>query len=91
MVYTYTMERTQIYLSEAELRTLDRLSRATGHTRSQLIREAIGRAYMKRSDQDETLERLEASSGTWTGKRASGRQQVERLRRGRLARLHTSS
>lgn len=83
----YTMDRTQIYLSEKELQTLDRLARATGHTRSQLIREAIARTYMKRSDQDDVLARLHASSGTWA-RSTSGKQQVERLRRGRLARLH---
>ena len=40
-MYTYIVQRTQIYLSDLDAKALDRMARRTGRTRSQLIREAI--------------------------------------------------
>jgi len=39
------MKRTQIYLDEVERRILDRLSRKTGKSVGQLIREAVDEVY----------------------------------------------
>ena len=49
----YTMQRTQIYLSEDELARLDREAERTGRTRSRLIRDAINRAYAHQVDMEE--------------------------------------
>ena len=45
MVYVniHPMKRTQIYLDERHTRRLDQRARAGGRTRSELIREAVGR------------------------------------------------
>ena len=40
-MYTYIVDRTQIYLTPEESAALERESIATGKTKSQLIREAI--------------------------------------------------
>ena len=87
MMYIYIMERTQIYLSKDENAALERESRATGRSKSQLIREAIDRIYLnaKRAD---LLSALKRSWGSWRGRRESGAAWVERLRSGRLARVH---
>ena len=56
---TYIMKRTQIYLDEAQDARLDQRARATGRTKSSLIRQAIddfiGRPR-KRSDMQAALE-----------------------------------
>ena len=87
-MYTYIVDRTQIYLSRAQATALDREARRTGLTRSHLIREAIDQAYLPNSASDETLEALEASAGAWAKRTDSGEDYVERLRSGqRLAEL----
>jgi hypothetical protein len=85
-MYTYIMRRTQIYLSEQEDAALERESRATGLSKSHLIRAAIDRVYAaaKRSD---LLEALLASRGRWR-RAEKGEAWVERRRRGRLARIY---
>jgi hypothetical protein len=87
MVYTYTMVRTQIYLSRSELTSLQRFSRATGKTRSQLIRQAIDQMRPEAGVAARVLAGLSTSAGAWK-RRQSGERLVERMRRGRLARLH---
>ena len=88
-MYTYIVQRTQIYLSEDETRVLDREARATGKTRSRLIREAILERYAVRSDRETVLSALRDTAGTWRGQRESGARTVDRLRTGRrLAELH---
>jgi len=87
MVYTYTMQRTQIYLSEEELVAIDGEAKATGRTRSQLIREAIDKVYLA-SKRRALKEALDRSRGAWRGRREDGATTVERLRPGRLGRLH---
>jgi hypothetical protein len=82
------MRRTQIYLSEQESDALARVTRATGKTRSQLIREAIQAQYVRRRDVAETIRAIEESAGCWKGRREDGAAYVERLRSGRLARLY---
>jgi len=85
------MGRTQIYLGDGELELLDRVSRATGASRSELIRRAIRSTFGERS-KDERLRALQASAGSWQGRTFTGAEYVdavrgdldERLRRLRL-------
>jgi predicted DNA-binding protein len=87
-MYTYIMVRTQIYLSDEEARALEREARATGRTKSRLIRDAIDRLYLAGSDSTEVLRALRRSAGAWR-RRESGAAYAERLRSGRLARIHS--
>ncbi|HEY0318389.1 MAG TPA: CopG family transcriptional regulator [Solirubrobacterales bacterium] len=84
------MSRTQVYLGEDELELLDRASRDTGASRSELIRRAV-RAMFGEQGRDEKLRALEATAGSWRGGRASGAEYVDALRGGdlneRLAKL----
>jgi hypothetical protein len=87
----YIMKRTQIYLSEEQVRYLQRRSKATGQTVSQLIRTAIDDAYVKRRPMHkaERLRIIRATAGAWKDFPYSGAEFVERVRgSGRLARLH---
>ena len=86
-MYTYIMVRTQIYLSKSEIDTLKRLARGTGRTRSQIIREAIDQLQQEGYERARVIEALAASAGAWK-RRGGGERFVERLRPGRLARLH---
>ena len=83
-VYTYTMHRTQIYLSQTELVALGRLSKATGKNRSQLIREALAQYQGLNNTQESVQRALLRSAGAWK-RTESGETTVERLRPGRLA------
>jgi len=87
-MYTYTMQRTQIYLSERETEALDRAAKATGLTRSHLIREAIAERYLRRADADAVGQALRESAGAWRDREETGADVVERLRSGRLKRIH---
>lgn len=84
-MYTYIMERTQIYLTRRESATLAKLSKQTGRTRSQLVREAIAAQYLGSADTAELSAVLEATAGLWADRTESGAAYVRRLRRGRLA------
>jgi len=86
-VYAYIMIRTQIYLSEVETKALERVARSSGRSKSQLIREAIDRMYLQANDSSKLTRALATSAGAWK-RRASGESYVERVRGGRLARLH---
>lgn len=87
-MYIYIMERTQIYLTRRETAALERAARATGRTRSQLIREAIEARYLDAINEDERLATLAETAGLWSDRAESGEEYVERLRSGRLAVLH---
>lgn len=88
-MYIYIMNRTQIYLSDQEAGVLERLARETGKSKSQLIRDAIADAYLgNRSSSDETLNVIRSAAGTWKGRRESGARYVDRIRTGRLTRIH---
>jgi hypothetical protein len=77
------MSRTQIYLGEDELELLERASQETGASRSELIRRAV-RATFGRQGKDERLTGLQASAGSWRGRRPSGAEYVDAMRRGDL-------
>ena len=61
----YTMQRTQIYLSEQDLARLDRATEVTGRSRSRLIRDAIERTYPERVSQEEFERILQEVAGSW--------------------------
>ena len=76
------MGRTQIYLGDEELELLDRVARATGASRSELIRRAVRTTFGERSTADK-VRALQDSAGSWRGRRQSGAQYVD-ARRGDL-------
>jgi Arc/MetJ-type ribon-helix-helix transcriptional regulator len=73
------MSRTQVYLGEDELELLDRATRETGASRSELIRRAV-RATFGRQGKDEKLGALHASAGSWRGRRRTGAEYVDAMR-----------
>ena len=87
-MYTYIVERTQIYLSRDQSEALDREARRLGTTRSHLIREAIDQAYLAHPDREQIQAALRRSAGAWADRTETGEQYVERMRSsGRMARL----
>ena len=86
-MYIYIVERTQIYLTARETSALDAAARRTGHTRSHLIREAIGAVYLGEVEDEERVRALEQTAGVWGDRSETGAEVVERLRSGRLARV----
>ncbi len=85
-MYTYIVERTQIYLTRQQASALDQEARRRGTTRSHLIREAIEERYRPARSRDEILEVLDATAGAWRDRSETGEQYVERLRSGRRLR-----
>jgi predicted transcriptional regulator len=85
-MYTYIMQRTQIYLTEREAEELDRLARATGRTRSHLIREAIETQYLAGPAIHDAVDVIRSTAGAWSGRDETGEAYVDRVRPGDLAR-----
>lgn len=81
-MYTYIVERTQIYLSREQAAALDREAKRTGTTRSHLIREAIEARYGPERDVDRVHEALRATAGLWSNRSETGEAYVDRLRTG---------
>jgi Arc/MetJ-type ribon-helix-helix transcriptional regulator len=79
VVYGGVIGRTQIYLGEEELELLDRVARATGASRSELIRRAVRSTFGERT-KAEKLRALEASAGSWRGRRFTGADYVDTIR-----------
>jgi hypothetical protein len=79
---------TQIYLGEEELELLDRPSRATGASRSELIRRAVRSSFGEKT-KPEKLQALEASAGSLGGLRLSGEDYVNSIRGDLTERLGT--
>lgn len=77
------MSRTQVYLGDGELELLERASRDTGASRSELIRRAV-RTTFGEQGADEKLRALKASAGSWSGRRSSGAEYVDAIRAGDL-------
>jgi predicted transcriptional regulator len=71
--------RTQITLDDQELELLDRAARATGASRSELIRRAIRSAYGSLSQQERTAA-LKRSAGAWRGRNFTGAEYVDAIR-----------
>jgi Arc/MetJ-type ribon-helix-helix transcriptional regulator len=81
--------RTQITLGDEELELLDRAARASGASRSELIRRAIHTTYGSRSKEERTAA-LKRSAGSWRGRDFTGADYVDAIRdnlNDRLSRL----
>ena len=83
----YTMQRTQIYLSEDELTRLDREVERTGRTRSRLIRDAINRTYAHQVGMEEFERVLRENAGVWKGAPFTGQEYKQAIREGGFSRL----
>lgn len=83
MMYSDVMHRTQIYLSEEDVELLDRQSRLTGASRSELIRRAVRSRYGRSKEMtvEEKLKAVRASAGAWEDRDFTGAEYVEMLRR----------
>jgi predicted DNA-binding protein len=85
-MYTYIVERTQIYLSSAQAAALDREAKRTGVTRSHLIREAIEERYGLAADRERLRAALRETAGLWKDRKETGEAYVERIRKDRRMR-----
>jgi Ribbon-helix-helix protein, copG family len=83
VAYSDTMGRTQIYLGSDELELLDRIARATGASRSELVRRAVRSTFGQPTKADR-LQALDASAGSWSGRCFTGSEHVDSVR-GNLA------
>ena len=83
------LKRTFVYLTREQLDALKLRQRQTGTTRSQLIRRAIDREYLRhaQASRAERLRVIRAAAGAWKGRTETGAEYVDRLRRGRVAHL----
>ena len=81
-MYIHHMVRTQLYLDERIHARLTMLARKQGRTLSELVRDALARAY-GRSGADERLVSLRAIEGLWKDRADLGdtAAYVRRLRR----------
>jgi predicted DNA-binding protein len=82
-MYTYIVERTQIYLSQEQAARLDREAKRTGTTRSHLIREAIEARHGAAKDPKRIKRVLRTTAGVWRDRVETGEQYVESIRTGR--------
>jgi Arc/MetJ-type ribon-helix-helix transcriptional regulator len=87
VVHSDVVGRTQIYLGEEELELLDRVGRATGASRSELIRRGVRRTFGEKT-KAEKLRALDASAGSWQGRRFTGAEYVDAIRGDLNERLH---
>lgn len=79
MVYSSVMSRTQVYLGDEELALLDRAVRATGASRSELIRRAVRRTFGTASTADKLLA-IKATAGLWSDRPFTGAEYVDAIR-----------
>jgi hypothetical protein len=79
VAYSDTIGRTQVYLGSDELELLDRVARATGASRSELVRRAVRRTFGQPTKADR-LQALAASAGSWRGRDFTGSQYVDSVR-----------
>ncbi len=70
-MYVGVMGRTQIYLGQDEIELLDREARASGASRSELIRRAVRKTFGE-ATRAERLRALEESAGAWGERRQKG-------------------
>jgi len=73
------MGRTQIYLGSDELELLDRVARATGASRSELIRRAVRSTFGEPTKADR-LQALAGSAGSWRDRDFTGSGYVDSIR-----------
>lgn len=90
-MYTYIVERTQIYLTARQNDALDAAAKRTGQTKSRLIRDAIDATYITTADVEEVLAVLDETAGTWSGGEETGEEFVDRMRTRGIGQLHQES
>jgi Arc/MetJ-type ribon-helix-helix transcriptional regulator len=73
------MTRTQVYLGDEELELLDQAARATGASRSELIRRAVRWTFGEKT-KDEKLRARRASAGSWKARPLDGAGYVDAVR-----------
>lgn len=76
------MIRTQISLSDEDVELLDRLERATGASRAELIRRAVREHYGAPSSLAARKERARRAFGAWKDRRFTGDEYVRAIRSG---------
>ena len=76
------MTRTQIYLGERERELLERVSKATGASYSELIRRAIRGTFGRPKTKEEKLAALRAAAGSWADRGFTGAEYVDAIRGG---------
>ncbi len=76
------MSRTQIYLGDHERELLERMSKSTGASASELIRRAIRSTYRLELTTEEKLRLLESSAGSWKDRGFTGAEYVDAIRGG---------
>lgn len=79
MTYSGVVGRTQVYLGDEELELLDRAARATGASRSELIRRAVRSTYGQGTAAAK-LRALDASAGSWRDRDLTGAEYVDAVR-----------
>lgn len=84
------MRRTQIYLTRRQRQALERRSRETGLSVAALIRGAVDEKYLGRArlSREERLQIVRETAGAWTDRGETGAEYVDRVRPGKLGRLH---
>ena len=92
------LERKNIYLRHGQREVLERVHEKTGASQAELIRRAVDIVYsddaylgltrLSRLSRDQRRAGLRASAGAWTARTETGEDFVERMRSGRLSRLH---
>jgi len=88
-MYTYIMRRTQIYLTDEEAVALKRASKKSGLSMSDLIRTAVDDKFLTgEMTTADRIRAIEESFGAWKDRTETGEEYVERIRSGRLGRLH---
>ena len=86
-MYTYIMERTQIYLDKKHTEALDRAARKLGRSRSDLIRAAIEKEYVdNEAEKERVLTILRETYGAWGPSDEDPETFVDSLRSGRRLR-----
>ena len=78
-MYVGAMGRTHVYLGSEELALLDRAGRATGASRSELIRRAVRSTFGEGSAGDR-LAALRSAAGLWKDRDFSGAEYVDVVR-----------
>ena len=73
------MGRTQVYLTDEELDLLDRAARASGASRSELIRRAV-RATFGGSDGSQRVAAVRQAAGIWSDRAFTGAEYVDAIR-----------
>jgi Ribbon-helix-helix protein, copG family len=76
------MQRTQISLTDDDVRVLDEAARATGASRAELIRRAIREYYGGDDSLANRKARARRAFGTWKGRSFSGDEYVRAIRSG---------